>query len=188
MGAELHGTKPLFPASLCSSLETISLGRRALSRPRSLLHMRSCIRRLFSRKPEVLNPCQGDGASVDLYLLFLSRKVRTRRKASAAVASCAGLRSFMLLWRLRLLCVVLVPASTPLPYGRPGAVGARLPTSHAGHQTPFPLNFHRKSFLPGGAGTRHHLALRGGRRLKLAVPGWCPAEGHGVCSGGNAAF
>lgn len=66
-------------------------GRRALSRPRSLLHMRSCIRRLFSRKPEVLNPCQGDGASVDLYLLFLSRKVRTRRKASAAVASCAGL-------------------------------------------------------------------------------------------------
>lgn len=102
-------------------------GRRALSRPRSLLHVRSCIRRLFSRKPEVLNPCQGDGASVDLYLLFLSRKVRTRRKASAAVASCAGLRSFMLLWRLRLLCVVLVPASTPLPYGRPGAVGRGFP-------------------------------------------------------------
>lgn len=187
MGAELHGTKPLFPASLCSSLETISLGRRALSRPRSLLHVRSCIRRLFSRKPEVLNPCQGDGGQWTSICSFSTGKCglagkrpQQWRPVLGSAPSCFSGDSgcCVLFWFLR----------APRCHTA-GAVGARLPTSHAGHQTPFPLNFHRKSFLPGGAGTRHDLALRGGRRLvKLAVPGWCPAEGHGVCSGGNAAF
>lgn len=130
----------------------------------------------------MLNPCHGDGAVNGPLSAPLSQQGTADSQNSIRSSGVLVCRAPRLYASLETQAVVCCFGSCEHPdVHTAGAVRPRLPTSHAGHQTPFPLNFHRKSFLPGGAVTRHDLALRGGSRLvKLAVPGWCPTEGHGV--------